>query len=360
MLYFFITEIVQPLRKEHKTEKESLELKNEHLLSLFTTLNPNPVFRFDTTGTIVLTNTAGHEIVGTGVIGTRIQELIPEIAGLELGTLINTRQDYIMDCIINGRDFSITVKGVPELLCGHIYCYDITERKKYELDLENTKSKLRDLALHISDLREEDRTRLGMELHDNISQTLTVVKMIAERFSRLNFADDESFTNHLYMKSLVENLIIETKELSYSFKPKYLSDLGLAAAVYGLVKQATINEKIKGQFFHFGLETKIPPKVEVYIFRIIQELVNNILRHSGANSFIVQIFNSADFINILVQDDGNGFDRNRLKETAGLGLVNIKERVDAFNGSFDYETGTKKGTEFIIQLPHRTKYEPPD
>ena len=356
VLYFFVSKIMQPLREQHKIEKSVLESKNQQLLCLFTTFSPNPVFRFDEQGTIVLTNTAGEEIAGADIIGMDIRKLLPAISELNITEVFHNHEELKRDCTLNGRDFSITVKGITELNCGHVYCYDITERKKNELDLQNTRLKLQELAMHISDLREQDRTTLGMELHDNITQTLALVRMMGNEFSRLHFANDEGFAQHLKLKGIIDNLITETKELSYSLKPKHLKDLGLVPAAENLIRQISTKEKIEGHFFHYGLENLIPPKIELHIFRIIQELVSNIIQHSGATKFVVQIFNSEDSIKILVQDNGRGFDSNALKKSVGLGLVNIRERVDSFEGSCEFETSADKGTEFIIQLPHRVVY----
>jgi signal transduction histidine kinase len=269
----------------------------------------------------------------------------------DLEKIISELEECTLDASICGREYSVTLKGVPEVDFGHLYCFDITERILYERELEFTRSKLRELALHLQDLRESDRNSVAMELHDNICQRLSSVRLTIENFDNCAVSGEDPKQVFGEIISVVDDLIVDTRELSYTLKPKYLGEFGLVPAVQSLVDQTISKSEIKGVFKHYGFDKRLEPKLEVYIYRIIQELLNNILKHSEAARFIVQIFRDENSVKIMVQDNGKGIDKEDLSRVHGLGLVNIRERVETFNGSFSFESQKNHGTEFIIELP---------
>ncbi len=352
LMYTIITKFLIPLQRTHAEEKTALELKNEKMKALFTTFSPNPVFRIDRRGEILLSNDAGMAIFGeNSPIGKKIDEIIPSSRQLDIEDIIDNLKELTTDVTIFDRDYNITVKGVPDMGFAHIYCFDITERKKYEEDLEYTKWKLRELAAHLQDLRESDRNTVAMELHDNICQRLSTIKLTAENFDSALFANAQSAIRYQDMIKIIDDLIVDTRELSYSLKPRYLGDFGLVPALQTLIDQTVNKSAIKGSFNHYGFEERLDPKLEINIYRIIQELLNNIMRHSEASWFIVQIFKNESSVKVMVQDNGKGLGREPDTKWQGLGLLNIRERVSSFNGILNFESQENKGTETIIEFP---------
>jgi signal transduction histidine kinase len=352
ILYLVITKFLVPMQKMHRYEKSLLELQNEKMKALFTQFSPSPVFRFDKAGKLVLTNNAGYAVFGkSDPVGRNLRDLIPALKKFDLEKIITDLEEHTLDASILDREYSITLKGVPEVGFGHLYCFDITERILYERELEFTRSKLRELALHLQDLRESDRNAVAMELHDNICQRLSSVRLTIENIDNQQAMEGNERMQLDEITHIVDDLIVDTRELSYTLKPRFLGEFGLVPAVKTLVEQTISKSSIQGVFNHYGFEQRLDPKLETYIYRIIQELLNNIMKHSGASKFIVQIFRDAHSIKVLVQDNGKGVDKDLLAQKQGLGLVNIRERIETFNGSFSFESEKNKGTEFIIELP---------
>lgn len=352
ILYLVITQFFIPMERMHRAEKNTLELQAEKMKALFTQFAPNPIFRFDFAGKVLLTNEAGLEVFkNEDPRDKNLKDLIPSLRGIDLRRIITEVQEYSLDATILDKEYHIIIKGVPEFDFGHMYCFDITERVRYERELEQTKHKLSDLALGLQDLRESDRNSVAMELHDNICQRLSSIRLAVESYNPKNFTEEtaEQFFGDIIRA--VDDMIVDTRELSYTLKPKFLGEFGLVAALESLVDQTRKKTGLKGIFKHYGFDSRLEPKLEVYIYRIIQELLSNILRHSGASFFVVQIFRNNESVKLLVQDNGIGVDAATLNSNRGLGLVNIKERVETFNGTFSYETQPNHGTEFIIELP---------
>ena len=352
LMYTIITKFLIPMQRTHTEEKTALELKNEKMNALFTTFSPNPVFRFDRKGEILLTNNAGFAVFGEGnPVGKNIREVFPAVGNLDIENFIAEVKELSIDVSLLDHQFSVILKGVPDMDFGHIYCFDITERKKYEEDLEYTKWKLRELAAHLQELRESDRNTVAMELHDNICQRLSTIKLTAENFDMAIFTNEQSTRRYHEMISIVDDLIVDTRELSYSLKPRYLGEFGLVPALETLIEQTVSKSGMKGTFNHYGFEERLDPKLEINIYRIIQELLNNIVRHSEATRFIVQIFKNDISVKVLVQDNGIGLRSDAGSRWHGLGLLNIRERVNSFNGIVNFESQVNKGTETIIEFP---------
>lgn len=137
-------------------------------------------------------------------------------------------------------------------------------------------------------------------------------------------------------------------------KPRLLEIHGLIPALGLMVDQVSGKEGIKGTFEYFD-EIKIKPKLEITIFRICQELINNIIKHSKAKNFSIQISQDQESIKLIVDDDGIGFEKQRTSpdetKLRGMGLISITERVQAFKGNIDIDSSPGNGTVVAIEFP---------
>lgn len=356
-VYIVVVYYVIPQQKKHFDEKKELELKNEKMISLFTTENPNPVFRFDHTGTILMTNDSGYAMFpGIDPVSQNLTSLIPELHTINLSDIITRLEDYSTDASINTRDYQIRVKGVPDVNFGHAYCFDITDRKRDEEKLKRTQSKLRELTTHIQDVVEINRNALAMELHDGICQTVSTIKLVAERLDEHLVNSEESEQIYTEMINIIDSAVKEIRELSYSLTPKLLGEFGLISAIQTLLDQVRTNSDLHISFQHYGNEDRISQKLEISIYRVLQEIINNILKHAHATAFSVQLFKDSNKISLLVEDNGRGFDVENAISKGGLGLLNMRERIENLNGSINFSSGKSAGTEVMIDIPLQQSY----
>jgi signal transduction histidine kinase len=134
--------------------------------------------------------------------------------------------------------------------------------------------------------------------------------------------------------------------------PRALKELGVVAALKDLLEGSLVYSNIKYTLEHFNIEKRVPKKIEITIYRITQELINNILKHSKATEVSVQLYNTNNAIILIVEDNGVGLSIE--KTTKGIGLLNISSRLDMVNGNVNFEPSPKSGTLVTIKIPFNT------
>ena len=148
--------------------------------------------------------------------------------------------------------------------------------------------------------------------------------------------------------------ISESKNIAHNLIPIALKDFGLLIAVKNLIDQANQRSEIKFTFDAFNYTTRINEKLEKAVFRIFQEAINNIIKHSKAKNANFQVNKYADVLVITIEDDGIGFELNKKtasKQLNGIGLIGMRERIMAFDGEFTINTNPGAGTEILIEIP---------
>jgi two-component system, NarL family, sensor kinase len=193
---------------------------------------------------------------------------------------------------------------------------------------------------------EKERIRLAQDLHDGINGDLSSIKF------QLSSINSESFTKE--NKKLFETAIDmidyscdQVRNISHNLSPTTINDFGLVASLKSYCSKLEGFYPIKINFQHFGNDIQLPKNIETVIYRIVQELVNNIIKHAEASEALVQINSHEDTLFITVEDNGKGFDY--LKKNMGIGLKNIKSRIDFLNATLD-EEHNKNGTTFTINI----------
>ena len=198
-------------------------------------------------------------------------------------------------------------------------------------------------TLAVLDGETAERTRLARDLHDGLGSMLTGVKLNLETIKN-NVAqskpDVKHFNNTLEM---LNESITELRRVAHHLMPDSLNRHGLKTALSDFCCNLPNVE-----FDYFGDEDRLDPKMEVTIYRIIHELVNNALKHSGASQIMVQAMRETGYIAFIVRDNGSGFDTS--SDTKGIGLRNIRDRVAFYNGRMDIDSKTNEGTEINIEL----------
>lgn len=241
-------------------------------------------------------------------------------------------------------------KGDPEgmVVVGH----DLTEEKENEAKLEKLR-KERMIAIH--EAQELERLRISRDLHDGLGQLLTGISYSIEKI-REEHAIDKDVAERLQKQ--VNNAIQETKSIAQNLTSHVLKDFGLLAAIENLVQRANLLNKAQFIFNSYSFTERVEAKLEKAIFRIFQEAVNNIIKHSGATEATIELYRVEDMIVLVVEDDGKGFDIEKLnqkEETKGFGLISMRERVNAFDGDFSIHSNSGSGVEIVIEIPCRKK-----
>ncbi len=203
----------------------------------------------------------------------------------------------------------------------------------------------------IIEAEERERKRIALELHDGVGQLMSAARMnLSSIASELNFpsvAQQEAFTNAI---SLVDEGCKEVRTVSHNILPNALLKAGLAAAVREFVNR--IDQRVlKVNLFTQGLNEKIEGNIEPVLYRIIQECVNNVIKHAGANTLDIAIIKDPGEIAVTIEDNGAGFDVNSRNFRDGIGMNNIRSRVEYLNGQVEWDTAPGKGTVVMIQVP---------
>jgi signal transduction histidine kinase len=341
--------IISPLRKKHLIEKKELELKNIKLMALFAELDPNPLIRVDEDGLIIHTNDAA-KVLGNNISidGKNISEILTLI-NFHIVDLIKKDQSILLSEKINNRFYSIHFKGISYLNIAQIYFDDLTESKTFEEELQLSRKQLRELSVHLRDTLEDERQRISRELHDSIGQNLHLVRLKLQNNGFANSSKDRDA-----LLNSIEVSINELKEIIYNLKPKILEEMGIGAALKILIQKISEETGIFGSIDISGNEERYDPKLELTLYRLIQETISNIIKHSRAKEFNIQLINNKDSLRLLISDDGIGFDINNLsnkKYSSGFGLLNMQERVNTYNGKLKIDSTPGRGTITIIEIP---------
>jgi signal transduction histidine kinase len=357
MIYFFFVRIYKPLQSKHQLEKENLELKNSRLMAMFAELDPEPLFRFNDKGEMIFTNESGNDILKElNLENVSISDLFPIPEDFSYSKFITHGDIYLSTAKLGDNFYDITVKGIPEIGFGQIYCNDITTRKKTEEALESSKLKLRDLSVHIHKVQEEEKKRISRELHDNFGQMLTSIKMNLELLQNKSIKPDDLICD---INKQLEDARKEIREISYRLRPRVLDDFGLVPALKTLCDDVSSKSGIKGIFQSHNYSARLNSEIETNIYRIVQEALNNIVKHSHAAEFFIQLIQHEDKITISIDDDGSGFNPadNNKNSRSGMGMISMSERALSVNGKFNISSEPLKGTEILVEIPLEDNHE---
>lgn len=199
---------------------------------------------------------------------------------------------------------------------------------------------------------EEERKRIAKDLHDGVVQGLTGLKMRLQNQLRLIMLTDPDKDAFAQTSTLLDESINELRNISHQMMPRALSELGLLPALEDLLEKAFGHTYIRFSFEHHRLESeRFDERVEVSLYRITQELINNIIKHSGAKAVSVQLLKTTTHLVLVVEDDGKGFRYEDEANRNGIGLMNISSRAKALNGEVNYSPSPHQGTVATIRIP---------
>lgn len=218
--------------------------------------------------------------------------------------------------------------------------------------LETAKQK-QDFGLKIIEAQEDERKRLSREIHDGPAQMMANVMMRSDLIEKIykERGANEAITEIRNMKKMVRSALYEVRRIIYDLRPMALDDLGLVPTLKKYLQ--TIEEYHRTtqiQFVNIGEDKRLPTKYEVALFRMIQESVQNALKHAEATMIQVKLEIRREQVMAVIKDDGQGFDTNE-KKPESFGLLGISERVELLNGELNIHSKIGAGTLVIIQVP---------
>jgi signal transduction histidine kinase len=224
-------------------------------------------------------------------------------------------------------------------------------RQQAELDAELAKQReLRSKA--VIEAEEKERIRIAKDLHDGVGQILSAAKMNLDSLQHMikieGVEEESAFKNTV---SLIDESVREVRAVSHSMMPNTLLKMGLVSAIKEFVTKLQSTPNLKVNLEIVGMEGRIEQEKESVLYRVIQEVISNIIKHAGASTLVLQMVRHEHELNIMIEDNGKGFDVSRIDDFEGIGLKNIMSRVEFINGLVHFDSAPGKGTRVIIDVP---------
>ncbi len=197
--------------------------------------------------------------------------------------------------------------------------------------------------------QEEERKRISKELHDGIGQQLSGIKLAWQNLSTsMGQKAPEEFKQLMTISSVLDETTAEVRNLSHQMMPRALQESGLIAAIEGMLQKSLQFSNIQYEFDHYNVDKRFSENLELSMYRICQELINNVIKHSDASSVMVQLFRNQDKLILIVEDNGKGISKG---DESGHGLLNIRSRLNTVHGTVNYEPSPNSGTIATIVIP---------
>jgi signal transduction histidine kinase len=222
---------------------------------------------------------------------------------------------------------------------------DITERKLAQEALAGMSRKL-------LDAQEQERARIGRELHDDINQQLALLSVEIDGMKEVSPVTNGELRSRMdELGKRTSEISAVVQSLSHELHSSKLEYLGLVLAMKGFCKEFGENHKVEVAFASEGMPPIVPSDISLCLFRVMQEGLHNALKHSGVKLFDVMLLGSPAEIRLTVRDLGKGFDPELAKDTPGLGLVSMQERVRLVKGTISISSRPLSGTEINVRVP---------
>ncbi|GAA5415676.1 signal transduction histidine-protein kinase/phosphatase DegS [Paraliobacillus ryukyuensis] len=207
-------------------------------------------------------------------------------------------------------------------------------------------------GLKIIEAQEEERRRLSREIHDGPAQMLANILLRSELIDKTfkQRGREEALIEMKSVRSMVRSSLYEVRRIIYDLRPMALDDLGLVPTIKKYVENMAEYNQMNITFTPLSLWDRLDAKYEVALFRLIQEAVQNAIKHAEASKIDVKLEKSSNTILVIIKDDGKGFDVKQRKENS-FGLIGMKERLEMLNGSIDIHSKVGQGTRIEIQVP---------
>ena len=281
----------------------------------------------------------------------QIFQIAPTVPIIVL-TGLNDETTAIKAVKMGAQDYLVKDKVEGDLLIRSIR-YAIERKRAEEEHQKLLEQRIRSLA--IIEAQENERRRISRELHDGLGQLLSAAKL---NIGMIEFMQGKSKEKAAEIIKQIENIIskaiVEARRIAHDLRPTTLDDFGLLPALRILCQEFSKLTGVKVKFQVSSILERIDPKVEIAIYRIIQESFNNITKYAEANEVSLDLYRQDNIVHVKVKDNGKGFDlvnvaKNK-KLGSGFGLLNIRERAELVGGKVDIISSPGEGTEIVMEV----------
>ncbi|MFH0842809.1 MAG: PAS domain-containing sensor histidine kinase [Bacteroidota bacterium] len=261
----------------------------------------------------------------------------------------------------NGEKFPVELstaifRGKDGRLMTSMNIHDISERKVIEKELKELNRKLRSLMQYQEKIREDERARIALNLHDDLGQKLTVINLeLAWIRSRIGVQSILVRRKFESLNKLINETIETTRETATILRPPVLSDLGLIPAIEWQLGKLKKQTGIQFIFNCSRRNIRIEENLSLALFRVLQESLTNVIKHSGSEKALVSLDVIRDRIRLVIKDFGRGIAANRISSSKSMGIAGIKERIGAFGGSVEIIGKRGEGTTIIIEVDKKNR-----
>ncbi|MEO2091878.1 MAG: PAS domain-containing sensor histidine kinase, partial [Gemmataceae bacterium] len=228
---------------------------------------------------------------------------------------------------------------------------DLTARRRVEDNLRASQRELQRLPGRLLEAQEAERRRIARELHDDLNQSLALLAVEIDALVRKPPADGEFAKRLEEVATQVKDLSTAVHDLSHELHPSKLEHIGLVASVRGLCRDVSLAHGLEVTFTHFPDPGAVPLDASLCLYRLVQEALRNVVKHSGCRHASVELTATADAVHLIVEDDGVGFDPGPGGYTGGLGLVSMRERLHLVGGTIAIDSGPGEGTRIDVRVP---------
>jgi len=224
-------------------------------------------------------------------------------------------------------------------------------RSKYRLKIEAEQEKRliqKEAYSSVVNAEEGERKRIAMELHDGLGQLLSAARLNVSVLEDVAGEKDMEVVRNA--ESLIDQAITDLRNISHNLMPSALISLGLVAALYDMASKINSGKQVKVVVETSGIDKRLQEDFEIALYRVVQESVNNILKHAGASTIFINLTKEGESLKLDITDNGKGMPENALSNSKGIGWEDIRSRVSLFNGNMKLHSSPGAGTNIIINF----------
>jgi PAS domain S-box-containing protein len=256
----------------------------------------------------------------------------------------------------DGHHFLRTMSPVKEERGGtiavNVVSKDITELKRYEKELKVSHEQLKELSHHLEEVREDERKNIAREVHDELGQALTALKMDISWMSKKLSRDQGALIEKTRsMTKIINNTLQAVKKISAKLRPSVLDHFGLGAAIEWQADEFQTRTGIQCRVIVEPEDISLNQDYSTAIFRIFQEALTNIARHAEATKVRISLQQEEDMIILNVNDNGKGISKEQISKPKSFGLMGIRERINSLKGDITIHGTPNKGTKIKVVIP---------
>jgi signal transduction histidine kinase len=219
-----------------------------------------------------------------------------------------------------------------------------------------TEEKMLESSRQLIEAQEKERTRIARELHDDLNQRLALLSLEVEQLGRQPPSSADEFRRRTHeLQISIRSISADIHRIAYQLHPSKLDTLGLVATLRGLCNEISTRQQLCVKFTHCNVPESLSKDIELCLFRIAQEALSNVIRHSGAQEARVEVTGSAKAIHLRIADAGAGFAIEAVKKRGGLGLISMQERLRLLGGEISIKSELSRGTQIDVQIPLTTQ-----